>query len=246
LSQATAINRKERARAKGSKPPAKLVSLSSSRQELRSLADLAYEQIKERIQTLAYRPGQYLNESAICNELGFSRTPVHQAIHRLQVESLLEIIPRKGLIVRADSLNEMLDLVDARWLTEPHATGLAAERASPAQIDALQNILDEARDSLPKRQPENLYRFDAAFHRGVLQASGNRVLQDIVGSLHDRSARLWHLNVWSDENLFRTQDEHEAILAAIRAGDKTEATEAAQRHIMSLRRPLAMGSDLPG
>lgn len=242
MTRAKADQRKVRVDAKDRPTTRKKIALRAPK-ETRSLADLAYEQIKKRIQTLVYRPGQYLNEAAICEELGFSRTPVHQAIHRLQVESLLEIIPRKGLIVRADSLNEMLELVDVRWLTEPDATGLAAERASPAQVEALAAILDEARQLLPKRQREGLQSLDVAFHRGILQASGNRVLQEVVGSIHDRSARLWHMNVWSETDLIRTQAEHEDILAAIRAGDKVAAAKAAQQHITSLRRSIANGSD---
>jgi DNA-binding GntR family transcriptional regulator len=75
-----------------------------------SLAEQVYEQLKEKIITLHFLPGQYLNEGALCAMLGVGRTPVHQALQRLELERLVEIMPRKGVIVQPDSIAEILKI----------------------------------------------------------------------------------------------------------------------------------------
>ena len=74
-----------------------------------ALSDVAYEKIKHRIITLAFRPGEHLNEARVCDALDIGRTPVHQAFCRLALEGMVEIIPRKGVIVRPVSLNEVME-----------------------------------------------------------------------------------------------------------------------------------------
>src|SRR5688572_10313269 len=78
-----------------------------------SLAAQAYEQIKEKILTLHFLPGQYLNEGALCAMLDAGRTPVHQALQRLELEGLVEIMPRKGVIVQPDSIMEVVKILDS-------------------------------------------------------------------------------------------------------------------------------------
>jgi DNA-binding GntR family transcriptional regulator len=199
-----------------------------------SKTEQVYKLIKHKIITLDYRPGQYLNESRICEELNTGRTPVHQAVHRLQLEGLVEVIPRKGVIVRPDSLNEMLDLLDARWINESYCAGLAAERATADQVAELERLLAAAKNYLSARSIHEFMQIDRQFHQMVRKACGNRVLDEILPALHDRSGRIWHMQVWSEEDFIRTQSEHEAILIGIKSGNREAATEAMQRHISSL------------
>src|SRR5689334_21653744 len=77
-----------------------------------SLAEQVYQQLKEKIITLHFLPGQYLNEGALCAMLGAGRTSVHQALQRLELERLVEIMPRKGVIVQPDSIAEILKILD--------------------------------------------------------------------------------------------------------------------------------------
>src|SRR5581483_3676924 len=77
-----------------------------------SLADTAYAALKEKIVKLYFLPGQYLNEGALCELLGVGRTPVHQALQRLQLEGLVEVMPRKGVIVQPGSIPEILKILD--------------------------------------------------------------------------------------------------------------------------------------
>src|SRR5690606_1220281 len=83
-----------------------------------SLLEKAYNEIKHRIITCRYRPGQVLSEAAIAAELKIGRTPIHHAIHRLMMDDLVSILPRKGVMVRPVSMDEAMEIISVRLVTE--------------------------------------------------------------------------------------------------------------------------------
>jgi DNA-binding GntR family transcriptional regulator len=129
-----------------------------------SLAEKAYLQLKELILTLQLRPGMFLNELTLSEMLGIGRMPVHQAVQRLKGEGLVEVIPRKGLVIRPDSLKDMLSLLEARLAMEPNITALAAERASKEQISALKKIVMDSKRIVNRIDRKSLMSLDSAFH----------------------------------------------------------------------------------
>src|ERR1700757_1191412 len=102
-----------------------------------SLLETAYEKIKQQITACEFRPGDYLNEAELSERLGIGRTPVHQAIDRLMMEGLVQVMPRKGIIVTPVSLEDVLQTIDVRLLNECHCARLAAERAGEVDIRIL-------------------------------------------------------------------------------------------------------------
>src|SRR5580700_9855201 len=102
-----------------------------------SLRDAAYEAIKHRIITCAFKPGEYINELQLSSVLKIGRTPVHQALDRLMIEGMVEVIPRKGVIVRPVSLNEVLQIIEVRLINEPYGARLAAEHANDSDLAEL-------------------------------------------------------------------------------------------------------------
>lgn len=102
----------------------------AAEKSLLSLSDAAYDAIKERILSLALRPGLFVTEQALCEMVGISRMPVHQAVQRLKADGLLDVIARKGIVIRMTSFKELLDLFEARLMVEPGIAALAAERAA--------------------------------------------------------------------------------------------------------------------
>ena len=106
-----------------------------------SLRDRAYQEIKRRINKMEFRPGAYLNEAQISRTLRIGRTPVHQALDRLMLEGLVQVIPRKGVMVESISLDQVLQIIDVRLVNEPFCVGLAAERATPAELSQLRRLL---------------------------------------------------------------------------------------------------------
>lgn len=194
----------------------------------------AYEEIKGRILSMELRPGQFLNESTLCEMLGIGRMPVHQAIHRLQTEGLLEVIPRKGLVVRSDSLHDILEMLEARMAIEPNIAAMAAERISSQGVDALKDLLQQSKGLVHQTQRSAFRAIDRAFHLAIGEGSGNRTLADTLRPLHERSDLIWHLRIMPRDGLQVTQREHEAVLKAVVRRDSQGAREAMQAHLMSL------------
>jgi DNA-binding GntR family transcriptional regulator len=207
-----------------------------------SLADKAYAEMKRMLITLALRPGQFMNEAWICAELGIGRSPVHQALHRLQLEGLIEIIPRKGILVRSESLNDVLALLDARIVVEPHCIALAAERGPAALVEQLSDLLHRSAAAAKQGDREAFMALDVEFHSELANGAGNPVLADIMRLLHQRASRIWHLQVWSSDDLLVTQQEHRKIYEAVRRHRPEQARSAAQRHLASLRQRILKGA----
>lgn len=209
-----------------------------------SLAERAYEAIKERILSLELRPGQFVNEHELCTLVGMGRMPVHQAVHRLMTDGLLKVIPRKGIIIGAESANEVLAALEARGAVEPNIAALAAERATPAQIKQMERLLKQSRKVADQRFRREFMDLDRQFHATVAEAAGNRMLADAQRPLQERSARIWSLIVMRHpDGLRMTQEEHEAVFDAIRRGDRDGARRAMQVHLASLRRRMKNGAD---
>jgi len=207
-----------------------------------SLAQRAYEQIKGSILSLELRPGLFLNEAKLCDMTGLGRMPVHQAIHRLQTEGLLEIIPRKGLLVRTDSLQDILMLLEARLAIEPNVVALAAERVSPEQIAVLQRLLKQSGLLTNQSQRQSFSMIDRAFHGVVAEAAGNKILVDALRPLHERSDLIWHLRIMPADGLKITQQEHEAVLQAIVDHDPDAAWRSMRAHLNSLQKRIVEAS----
>jgi GntR family transcriptional regulator, rspAB operon transcriptional repressor len=209
-----------------------------SPQEPQSLRDAAYEAIKHRIITCAFKPGEYLNEAYVSAALGIGRTPVHQAIDRLMLDGLVEVIPRKGVIVKPVSLDEIMQIIEIRLLNESYCVRLAADRAGPDEIAHLSDVLARARQWTEARDTEHLMLLDREFHSALARASQNAVLRDTLLKLHDRSLRFWFISLNRPGQHDSVHKQHEAILAAIKDRDPGGAQEAMRAHIEAFRHNL--------
>jgi DNA-binding GntR family transcriptional regulator len=210
-----------------------IVGRARRRAEGASLSERAYQEIKERIMTLTFLPGQYLNGGAISAELRLGRTPVHQALQRLRAEGLVDILPRKGVIIQADSINLVLQTLDARIVIESELARRAAELADDSDILTLEAIL---RDLTEKARSVDAYlAVDRSFHQKIAAIGRNEVLQQIQKTLHERCTRSWYLFLWQslEENV--SAEQHNAVLRAIRNHDAVRAGEAMSAHLGSLK-----------
>jgi DNA-binding GntR family transcriptional regulator len=199
-----------------------------------SLAEQAYEAIKHEIITCVLRPGEYINESQLCERLRIGRTPVHQAIGQLQQERLLDIIPRKGIIVRPVSLDEYFNLDEARLLLEAGAMRIVAERITKEDLELLDGILERARVARRARDFQELLLSDRDFHFALAQATRNPVLASMLNAAYERSLRVWFV---SSANMIieDSRDEHERIVTALRRHDGEGAAQIMREHILSSR-----------
>jgi DNA-binding GntR family transcriptional regulator len=204
-----------------------------------SLRDLAYEAIKYRIITCAFKPGEYVNEARVSAILGLGRTPVHQAIDRLMLEGMVQVIPRKGVIVKPVSLDEVMQIIEARFIVEPQGIRLTAERADENDIAGLIDILARAQQWTAVRDVEQMMLLDREFHLVLVRAARNNVFADILRKLHERSLRFWFISLTDIGHHGAVQQEHQAILQAIRDRDLDAAEAAMRQHIESFRNNVA-------
>ncbi len=200
-----------------------------------SCNDLAYETLKHRLITCGYRPGECLSEAVVSAELGFGRTPVHQAFIRLVRDGLVDVLPRKGILVRPISLDEVLDIASVRLVNEAHCVRLAVERAAPRDIAELDGNVDEAERAARACDISRLMLLDRRFHQVIATSAGNPVLAEILGHLHDRSLRVWFMSLRDAQHHRRVIGEHRAIVAALRARDADAAEQAMRGHIAGYR-----------
>jgi DNA-binding GntR family transcriptional regulator len=205
---------------------------------LESLRDVAYKEIKHRIITCVFRPGDYLIEAQISNVLGLGRTPVHQAIDRLMRDGLVEVIPRKGVIVRPVSFNEVMQIVDTRLHIEPWGARLAAERAVEKEVATMENVLDRAEHAMASRDIEQMMLLDRELHLTLARATRNDVLAEILHKLHERSLRFWFISLVDPGHHGEVQHEHHAVVQAIRDRNPDAAEGAMRSHIESFRRSI--------
>lgn len=216
----------------------KMAKPSKVRTETVTIAEQAYVILKERLISAQYVPGQFLQEAQVVSDTGLGRTPVHQALHRLQQEGLIEIIPRKGILVRADSLSEIHLALETRALIEPYCAAQTAERRTPeqlAELEAICKAFDDGQATLGKKA---LMELDRQFHASLAQFSGNKLLAEFQRSIHDRMSRIWFLPTWHFHDFSKTGDEHEAIISAVRAKDGPAAASAMRQHVESLRQRI--------
>jgi DNA-binding GntR family transcriptional regulator len=190
---------------------------AASPRRTESLLDKAYNEIKHRIITCRYRPGEVLSEAAISAELKIGRTPIHQAIHRLMMDDLVSILPRKGVMVRPVSMDEAMEIISVRLVTEGLCARLAAERADAAELERLQSILDESEKATSARDVERLMLFDREFHETLANAAKNKVLADTLRNLHERSLRFWFISLRDPDHHRRVLMQHRAIVDALRS-----------------------------
>lgn len=203
------------------------------------LNQLAYDKLKHLIITMAFRPGEYVNEAHISKTLKIGRTPVHQALNRLKHEGMVEVIPRKGVIVKAVSLNEIMEVIEVRLVNEAYCARLAASRAEDAEIAAMEAVLDEADEAVAASDVERQMMLDRHYHGLLAKAAKNEVLAELLQGLHDRSLRFWFISLRDRAHHVAVQAQHRAILAAVKARDPDAAGELISEHIQSFRQNIA-------
>jgi DNA-binding GntR family transcriptional regulator len=201
-----------------------------------SLTEQAYEAIKEKVITLYFLPGQYLNEGAICELLNLGRTPVHQALQRLQQEGLIDVVPRKGVIIQPDSISQIIEFLDARLTVETEIARQAALHATAQDVLDLQAILDSPSDAQNGGGEISAFvERDHAFHAKISETSRSRVLGDFAKSLHERCTRSWYLHLWQTLDTSASDRQHRDILKAIKNRNGEGAAKAMRDHLTNLR-----------
>lgn len=188
----------------------------------------AYDLILEAIDGGVYRPGDRLVESELAERLGVSRTPVREALQRLETQSLLTRLGR-SLIVASLDHNQLAELYAVRSELEALAASLAAQHASPEEVRVLHDMV--AADRAVVDQPDALSRANRRFHMMIHRASRNRYLVEQLNLVHRSMALLASTSFAVSGRAQGTLDEHQLIVDAIAAGDGPGAAGAVRQHL---------------
>lgn len=188
----------------------------------------AYSLILEAIDTGIYRPGDRLVESELAERFGVSRTPIREALQRLETQSMLTRDGR-SLIVASLDHNQMADLYVVRTELEGLAARLAARHATPEEIRVLRDMVDEDRALVA--DPDALSKANRRFHKQIHLASHNRYLVKQLDLVHRSMALLATTSLAVEGRGAEAIDEHNQIVSAIEAGDGNAAHEALSNHI---------------
>ena len=200
----------------------------------KSLLDRAYNEIKFRIITCRYRPGEVLSEALISLELKIGRTPIHQAIHRLVMDGLVSIMPRKGVMVRAVSIDEVMEITGLSSVAGQAM--LAANRADDIELQKLQDIVETSEKITEKRDVEQMMLLDREFHDTLARAAKNAVLADVLRNLHERSLRFWFISLRDPDHHRNVLEQHRAIVKALQSRQPDAAEAAMRDHILAFQR----------
>jgi DNA-binding GntR family transcriptional regulator len=196
-----------------------------------SLVERAYAAIRRRILDNVYPPGMQALEQTLASELGISRTPVREALIRLQQEGLVEVIPRHGMRVLPVSPADMKDIYEMLTALEAMAAELVVRR-QPSD-EELRPLVEATRDMGKALKAEDLdawARADERFHRHLIDLTGNRLLIEAVQNCWDRAHRARMVTLRMRPKPAHSTQEHMEVVDMIRKGDARGAFEAHRRH----------------
>lgn len=203
----------------------------SMREEPNTSNDLAYQKIKQAIIGGYYRSGERLIEQELAQKLGLSRTPVREALRRLEREGFIEKTPYKGVTVRKFTTKEAESIYQVRAALEGLAAYLVAQHGDREVIEELRNKVAAAKEALAAQDLEKVAAINNEFHDLLACAHDNEVLTDLLLNLR-ACISILRVTTWTVPGRpAQTLAEHEAIVAAIARGSPERAREMAIRHI---------------
>lgn len=193
-----------------------------------------FNRLRADILSCALRPGSQLQERQLVERYQVSKSPIRDALLKLEEENLVEVLPRKGYRVNPISLADAHELYDMRQMLERESIMRMIDSAPARVIDAL----DEFRMPVAPTDLPNWIEYNISFHTYLAVNSGNKRLARISCNIIDQAQRLTYVSVTSSDEMDLTDyvSEHEAIIDAIQRRDRRQATALARDHIDSSRR----------
>lgn len=205
----------------------------------RSLADVAYERIRDRLLVLDIKPGDLLNDDELGKDLGVGRTPVREALKRLELDRLVVSYPRRGTFATRVEVTDLALISEIRTQLEPLAASRAARVASASTREQLREIVHavESFDAGAASVVE-LLRLDISVHRGIYAAAANPHLEDVLIRYDNLSTRIWCMVLDRLPDLTQHVNEHVDLLRAVIDGDEERAADLARRHVIGFERAV--------
>ncbi|KUM78130.1 GntR family transcriptional regulator [Streptomyces curacoi] len=204
-----------------------------------TLAERAYRAIRDRLVMLEIRPGAPINEEQLAQSLGVGRTPVREALKRLQYERLITTYPRRGTFATDVNITDLAHISEVRQELEPLAAAQAARRATAADRATLTGLRQELGSADARRQDASeLMHLDLQVHRAIYAAAHNPYLEDTLVRHDNLATRIWCLFIDRLSDMAGHVEEHGPLIEAIVAGEPEKAARLARSHVVGFERAV--------
>ncbi|MCH5259545.1 MAG: GntR family transcriptional regulator [Lachnospiraceae bacterium] len=199
--------------------------------EFLPLRDVVFNTLRKAILTGELKPGERLMEIHLANRLGVSRTPIREAIRKLELEGLVIMIPRRGAEVAQITEKSLKDVLEVRRALDALCVELACDRINSDEEEMLKEACDEFERATETKDATIIAKADVAFHDIIVQATGNQRLIQLINNLSEQMYR-YRFEYIKDENRHDSLiDEHRIIYESIVKRDKKKAAQTARLHI---------------
>ena len=205
---------------------------------VKPLRELVLEVLREAIIKGDLKPRERLMEIQLAEELGVSRTPVREALRKLELEGFIVMLPRKGAYVSDISLKDITEVFEIRAALEGLSAALAAERITDEEIEDMEKLLAEKNEAINKNDIKRLIEADTKFHDAIYNASRNEKLWGIINNLREQIQRYRAASLSYPGRMKQSLVEHRAIVEAIESRDINLSRRAAQEHIENAENSL--------
>ncbi|HIE13478.1 MAG TPA: GntR family transcriptional regulator [Desulfotomaculum sp.] len=195
------------------------------------LREVVFESLREAIIAGMLKPGERLMEVQVAEELGVSRTPVREAIRKLELEGLVVMLPRRGAYIAGISVKDIADVFEVRAALEALAASLAAERITDAELEDLERSLVEITKVSDTGEIGTIVARDTNFHDIIYRASRNSRLIQIISNLQDQIQRFRMATLSRPGRTREAVEEHKKIVEAISDRNGELAAQLAREHI---------------
>ena len=202
------------------------------------LREVVCESLREAIRSGVLKPGERIMEIQLAEELGVSRTPVREAIRKLELEGYVVMMPRRGTYVASMSIRDINEIFELRTALESLSNGLAADHITDEELEHLQRLLVIIGGYIKEGNIEKIVETDIEFHDMMYHAARNTRLVGIISNLRDQLTRFRTLSMSYPGRLEATIEEHRLIVEAIARGDRKAASKAAERHMENSEKTL--------
>ena len=191
----------------------------------------AFAKLMQAIESGVYQPGDRLREVEIADRLSLSRTPIREALRRLEAENIIEHRPRVGAVIRSLGQAEVVELYEMRLVLERTAAEMAAKHAAEAEVDALGALNDEI--SAAGADASKAAAVNQKFHQAIYLAARNRFLLDAARAMNNALLLLGPTTLADADRIATVAHQHAQIIEAIGAGDIEGAGAAAEAHLQT-------------
>lgn len=195
------------------------------------LRDVVFNTLRQEILTGKMKPGERLMEIHLANKLGVSRTPIREAIRKLELEGLVIMIPRRGAEVAQISWKSLKDVLEVRRALDVLAIELACERMTHDELEALYHACECFEEATKTKDPSKIAEADVAFHDIIVASTGNKRLIQLVNNLSEQMYRYRFEYIKDSDQHQMLVQEHKEMYQHIHSSDKKSAASVVRKHI---------------